>query len=67
MVKYTWSASPGNDYTVRVYSKHDHTVMNRDDAENHYANQLFTDGVSTPSEFTGNPYNVGDMVDTSRP
>ena len=52
---------------MRVYSKHAHTVYNADDAAAPFANQLFTDGASTPSEFVGNPYNVGDMVGATRP
>jgi len=67
MVQYAWHGSPGNDYTVKVYSKHSHTIVNTDDAANTFESQLFTDGVNTPSEFTGNPFNVGDMVDTDRP
>jgi len=42
--------------------------VNIDDATAPFAGQLFTDGVNTPSEFTGNPYSLGDMIDgTDRP
>ena len=41
--------------------------MNYDDVENPYSNQLYTDGVSGPSEFAGSPYDMGDMVGAERP
>ena len=31
LVAYTWHGSPAKDYTVKVYSKHAHTLYNYDD------------------------------------
>jgi len=42
--------------------------VNADDPANTFGGQLFTDGVNSPSEFTGNPHSLGDMIDgTDRP
>jgi len=38
--------------------------MNNDDPANPAANQLFTDGTTTPTEFTGTSFDLGDMVDS---
>lgn len=67
-VQYDWYDSPAKDYTIKVYSKHSHQILNYDDANAPVGGQLFTDGVNTPSEFTGNPYSPGDMIyGTQRP
>jgi len=51
-----------------VYSKYDHIIQNYDDGLNPFSNKLYTDGYNTPSEFTGNPHSLGDMIDgTWRP
>ena len=47
---------------MKVYSVWDIIIVNFDDEENPTYNQLFTDGVNTPSEFTGNCHDLGDMV-----
>jgi len=39
-------------------------VTNIDDEGNPAANQLFTDGTTTPTELTGNSFDLGDMVDS---
>jgi len=36
--------------------------MNIDDEANPFSNQLYTDSTNSPSEFTGNPYTIADMV-----
>ena len=38
--------------------------MNYDDESLAIANQLFTDNVNTPSELTGNSFDLADMVNT---
>ena len=47
---------------MKVYSKWPLVIRNYDDEANPVENQLFTDGVNTPSEFIGNSYNLDDMV-----
>ena len=61
MVRYQWHGSPFKDYTVKVYSPWDTEVEEHADGSIE-SNQLFTDGVTSPSEFTGNPFDLGDMI-----
>ena len=63
-MKYTWWDAPAKDYTIKVYSNFDTTIKNWDDMNNLYSNILYTDSLNEPSEFTGNPFNLGDMIDT---
>ena len=50
MVHYEWYSSPANDFTVKIYSKHNGTdLFNRDGN----TNMLYTDG-REPSEFNTN-------------
>ena len=46
---------------MKVYSKHDVPVTKVVGAEG-VQNMLYTDGVNTPSEFSGNDYDVSLMV-----
>lgn len=64
MAWYTWHGSPHKDYTVKVYSKMDLPVTETDEdtfTEDLGTNQLYTDGVSEPSELTGNAWTLDDM------
>ena len=64
MVRYEWHGSPYKDYTVKVYSPFDMVVQEHANGGRGSvtSNQLFTDGVTSPSEFTGNPFDLGDMI-----
>ena len=53
-VQYNWVSSPETDFTLKVYSKHD-TPIHAGDLSGP-TNMLYTDGVTQPSEFTGNPW-----------
>ena len=59
-VQYNWMNSPEPDFTLKVYSKHDTPI--HAGALGGPTNMLFTDGVSEPSEFSGNGWTVDDMV-----
>ena len=61
-VTYDWHVSPFKDYTVKIYSKWTTEIKIYDDYANPVTNQLFTDGVNAPSEFTGNSYDLVDMI-----
>ena len=61
-VTYTWYGSPFHEYTIKVYSKFDTNLIKFDANGDIGPSIFYTDGINEPSEFTGNPYDLGNMV-----
>lgn len=58
-VQYTWDSNPGNDYTLKVYSKQDLTILD----SNGNSNMWHMDG-QYPSAFTKSHYRTDTTTTT---